>query len=1083
MDNKTLKSYARRDDMSDQSPRIRHSRQREDLSRQMVRLAESICPSRLNNALFPFSIFMIMRGTGLFPFLTVFFSLLLVQGIMLGEQTPNKSLSKEAVSLYQERDFEWNGEIYRYRLLMPAKLEPGQRYPLVFFLHGAGERGRDNEVQLQYLPEAMARSPYREKYPAFVVVPQCRDQQRWVEAEWSDRESTPMRPQPAPMMAMAMALLDKTLYELPVELSRVYLSGLSMGGYGAWELAARRPGTFAVVAPICGGGDENTARLLAESSVWAWHGVRDTVVWPDRSRRMVEAIQAVGGKVKYTELPGVEHNSFLKAYAPESGLLDWMFAQHLGPVRTDLTPEKGAPFLRIMCVGDSNTEAREFPGYRSYLKQELARLGITTDFVGSRQGGEPASDPEHEGYSGEGIGRIRQRVREGMIEQYPADFLLLLVGSNDLWVDVAKDRSPVSEERARLLAGQLVSLMDEMLQRRPSLRLIAGLPSTPGNTPAALAAFRDEMRLAIERGQTQKKSISWVDMKVATNDGVHYSLEGYQRMARLWTAEIQKILGPAHAAKPVGPALPPSSVEFKPPASSVEVFDYAEVEIVVGKPTVLNPFMDVQVKGEFSVKGKSLVVVEGFCDSPDGSRFRVRFMPSQPGVHRWRVSYSQEGFTRAQEGNFEARRAGRRGPVQVDQEHPWHFVYAGTGEHFFWNSTTTYALAAWRDERVIRESLDRLARLRINRIRVSLIPPRVKSGMQWKEPEVTSNGWFSFCLNVWPAQRPDDVDNPGLNPHRFNVAQWQKYERLIEYAREKGIQVSVIFYVDGALPGVDPFRAPAMGGDLERLYYRYAAARLSAFANVMWDVANEHHLFRTEAWVEAMGVLLKSVDPYHHLMSVHGHGEFPFRKSAWADFAMYQSWDEHGAYDFMLKSRQKQAATGRPMPQVNEEYGYEDHYPYPWGEARLWPARIADNRRRLAWEMTMAAGYQTTGERANQPGYGGWINGYGSDEMILLNYHARLYDFWTQLPWWTMEPQFDAAPSPVRCLASTGGTYVFYWGGGKGISVKLAKGDYRARWFDPRTGVFQSVGTVSGPKWETPAPPDDQDWVLLLESQ
>jgi hypothetical protein len=122
-----------------------------------------------------------------------------------------------------------------------------------------------------------------------------------------------------------------------------------------------------------------------------------------------------------------------------------------------------------------------------------------------------------------------------------------------------------------------------------------------------------------------------------------------------------------------------------------------------------------------------------------------------------------------------------------------------------------------------------------------------------------------------------------------------------------------------------------MGGAEEQLYYRYTCARLASFANLMWDVTNEYQLFRDEAWVNRMGAFLKECDPYDRLASVHGHGKFPFRASRWADFAMYQSWDEHGGYRFMLKNRREQAAAGRPMPQVNEEYGYEDHYPYPWG--------------------------------------------------------------------------------------------------------------------------------------------------------
>ena len=169
----------------------------------------------------------------------------------------------------------------------------------------------------------------------------------------------------------------------------------------------------------------------------------------------------------------------------------------------------------------------------------------------------------------------------------------------------------------------------------------------------------------------------------------------------------------------------------------------------------------------------------------------------------------------------------------------------------------------------------------------------------------------------------------------------------------------------------------------------------------MWDLANEYRLFRDDAWAEKMGAFVKQCDPYDHLTSTHGHGDFRFRTSPWADFAMYQSWDEHGGYDFMLKNREQQAKTGRLIPQVNEEYGYEDHYPQGWGENRKAPARSAENRARLAWEIYLAGGYQTTGERADRgTGWGpdtggGWINGRGDDTMTMLELYGHIYDFFT----------------------------------------------------------------------------------------
>ena len=136
-----------------------------------------------------------------------------------------------------------------------------------------------------------------------------------------------MADKPSAMLAAAVAALDHIMKTEPVDANRVILTGLSMGGYGAWELASRYPERFCCVVPVCGGADEAKAAALTQLPVWAWHGAADTVVWPVRTERMVAAVNAAGGKAKLSLLPGVGHDSWTPAYAPASGVLDWMFAQ------------------------------------------------------------------------------------------------------------------------------------------------------------------------------------------------------------------------------------------------------------------------------------------------------------------------------------------------------------------------------------------------------------------------------------------------------------------------------------------------------------------------------------------------------------------------------------------------------------------------------------------------------------------------------------------------------------------------------------------------------------------------------------
>jgi hypothetical protein len=216
---------------------------------------------------------------------------------------------------------------------------------------------------------------------------------------------------------------------------------------------------------------------------------------------------------------------------------------------------------------------------------------------------------------------------------------------------------------------------------------------------------------------------------------------------------------------------------------------------------------------------------------------------------------------------------------------------------------------------------------------------------------------------------------------------------------------------------------------------------------------------------------------------------FPLRP--WADFALYQAWDEGGGHGFMLHNRQQQAATGRIMPQINEEYGYEDHYPKGWGGDIVAPARSADNRRRLAWGMAMAGCYQTTGERANAESYphvehapdvGGWLNGAGDDSMTMLNGYAHMVNFFAALAWWKLEPHDDLATNGAMCLALPGRDYVIYLPQGGSTTVQIEAGAYHVRCFNPRNGEVQLIGAerIETTSWRSPVAIDNEDWVLHL---
>jgi predicted peptidase len=222
---------------------------------------------------------------------------------------------------------EGGGEL-PYRLLTPRDYDASKQYPLVLFLHGAGERGHDNQRQLIHGMRDFLRDEIRGKYPSFVVAPQCPKDEQWVSVPWTADAHTMPR-EPSTPMRQALELVEKLVKQYSIDEDRVYVTGLSMGGFGAWDAVQRRPDLFAAAAPVCGGGDAAMAEAIAKVPIWAFHGDNDKVVKVKRSRDMIAALKKAGATPRYTEYPGVGHNSWTATYRnPE--LYAWLFAQRRG---------------------------------------------------------------------------------------------------------------------------------------------------------------------------------------------------------------------------------------------------------------------------------------------------------------------------------------------------------------------------------------------------------------------------------------------------------------------------------------------------------------------------------------------------------------------------------------------------------------------------------------------------------------------------------------------------------------------------------------------------------------------------------
>ncbi len=251
-----------------------------------------------------------------------FLCLILIFGFALAIEA-----SPEALALFEAKSYvNDSGDTLLYRILSPQDPRLGKTYPLVLFLHGAGERGSDNGRQLIWGAGAFINGKNLKKYPCYVLAPQCPEGKRWLEVHWG-LDAHEMPPQSSETLSLVIELLETLRTDAAVDPRRFYVTGLSMGGYGTWDIISRMPETFAAAVPICGGGDEKQAAKLVSMPIWVFHGDEDTSVPVARSRNMVNAIRDAGGKkIRYTEYPGVGHGSWKPAYA-DPKLIKWMFRQ------------------------------------------------------------------------------------------------------------------------------------------------------------------------------------------------------------------------------------------------------------------------------------------------------------------------------------------------------------------------------------------------------------------------------------------------------------------------------------------------------------------------------------------------------------------------------------------------------------------------------------------------------------------------------------------------------------------------------------------------------------------------------------
>jgi predicted peptidase len=208
----------------------------------------------------------------------------------------------------QEKPFAQEGSLQislKYLLYLPKDYDKNESWPLILFLHGAGERGDDLALVKYHGPPKLIEAG--REFPFIVVAPQCPRNKGWDSFELK-------------------VLLDSIVEKYKVDRDRIYVTGLSMGGFGTWSLAAYQPDRFAAIVPICGGGDPSTTSKFSKLPVWAFHGAKDSVVPLSSSEKMVEALKKNDGNVKFTVYPEANHDSWTAAY-DDPQLYEWLLNQ------------------------------------------------------------------------------------------------------------------------------------------------------------------------------------------------------------------------------------------------------------------------------------------------------------------------------------------------------------------------------------------------------------------------------------------------------------------------------------------------------------------------------------------------------------------------------------------------------------------------------------------------------------------------------------------------------------------------------------------------------------------------------------
>lgn len=759
--------------------------------------------------------------------------------------------------------------------------------------------------------------------------------------------------------------------------------------------------------------------------------------------------------------------------------------------------------MRILPLGDSNTLGAGNPaieiqwangeivpeclgkivGYRKRLKELLGIAGVPSEFVGSKRAGWTSfADCKHDGWPGEGLDRIFQRVAvDNAMATFAPDVVLLLVGANDMWVNVASDRRPIDDARAAERVTKLARVLESIFASKPDVAVVVGKPSTPVGSERPLAIYRGGIDSLVASLRGSGKRIATMDTSGLPNDGVHYTPVGHEGLGERWAVAIKSLIAypvpnppPLPEPMPMGTSL--SSAVVAPGAGDTNtefVFSVQYADSNNAPPQAAYLVLAPQPSGARIWK----VATTTDQTYTDGSTFQARTkLPA--GTYRWQFEFYWGGAPHW--ANPSANPLITATPAtptgkQITVDPTGRFMMR-SGAPWFYLADTGWLVAQSLAGAELATYLDNRRAKGFNVIQCT--------GAAWgaSAPKPAPDGSLPFLNN---------------NPATPNPAFWSYVDTLLSMAEDRDMVIALVpcwyDFVTGALKQVNASNAKAFG--------QWLGTRYASRSNLIWVLGGDCAPAGYEGVYSLLAEGLNEGSGNKHLLTFHPNGNHTSSQylpgAGWLDLYMIQTnhaidWD-----DSVLVGVERAAAPIRPVIAAETRY---EHF-MPWSQKGR---RLDDHQiRKSVWSTFLSCvcgfGYGAAGvfqfARVPDPE---WSSVYTWTEAMDLPgaaCMAHFRSFVDSVAWWKLVPggglvtfgggdQTGDKVYSARADDYSFGVVYMPENGDVEVSLVGFSGNVKAQWYDPRTGAYRDIGTFVGgtkQRWLTPPGTSDPDWVLVLK--